>query len=115
MNKYTKNLIYIFSFLFASYSFAAEPAKDTVIIVSADWCTYCHKAKNDINTDPKLSEVIKSYNVILIDYDVDKDFVSGYNIKTLPTFLVLKNDKKETKRKVGYKNSNDLVKFLQDK
>jgi thiol-disulfide isomerase/thioredoxin len=86
--------------------------KKTLLIFSADWCKSCQIAKNDINNDPKLSETIKEYEVIILDYDLDKDAVSGYNIKNIPTFVIL-SDNKETKRKVGYKGGSEaLNKFL---
>lgn len=84
----------------------------TLLIFSADWCKYCQIAKNDIDTDPYLVETIKQYEVIVLDYDLDKDAVAGYNIKTIPTFIVLENNK-EIKRQVGYKGGHrKLEKFL---
>lgn len=87
-------------------------ASKTLLIFSADWCEYCQKAKNDIEKDIHLSETVKQYEIIIIDYDIDKDAVSGYNIKTIPTFIVLKNNK-EVKRQIGYNGSHkQLNKFL---
>lgn len=84
----------------------------TLLIFSADWCKYCQIAKNDINTDPRLSETIKKYEIVIWDYDLDKEAVIGYNIKTIPTFIVLENNK-ETKRQIGYRGGpKQLNKFL---
>ncbi len=84
----------------------------TLLIFSADWCKYCQVAKNDINNDPELSETVKNYEIVILDYDVDKDAVRGYNIKTIPAFIVLENNK-EIKRKIGYKGGRrELNRFL---
>lgn len=87
-------------------------ASKTLLIFSADWCKYCQIAKNDINTDPRLSETIKKYEIVIWDYDLDKEAVIGYNVKTIPTFIVLENNK-ETKRQIGYRGGpKQLNKFL---
>lgn len=83
----------------------------TLIIFSANWCKYCQIAKHDINSDPELSETIKKYEVIFIDYDKDKEIVEGYRVKSIPAFIIYNNGK-EQKRLNGYKNSKQLNSFL---
>lgn len=91
--------------------YAYDTSEKTLLIFSAPWCKYCQIAKNDINTDKELSETIKKYEVIIVNYDIDKDMVDGYNIKTIPTFIILEN-KKEVKRCVGYKGAKNLNQFI---
>ncbi len=91
-------------------SFAKDQTK-TLLIFSADWCKYCQVAKHDINKDPELSETIKNYEVILIDYDKDKDIVEGHNIKSIPSFIIFEGGK-EKSRLVGYKGPKHLNNFL---
>ena len=94
------------------FAFSQEPkCKKVLLIFSADWCTFCHKAKEDMSNHKILSEIIKNYEIVDIDFDVDKDIVEGYNIKTIPAFVVF-DEGKEVGRKVGYRNPNDLIKFL---
>lgn len=90
----------------------ANNSKKTLLIFSANWCQYCQVAKNDINTDPKLSEIVKNYEIVELDFDVDKDVVTGYNVKSIPTFIIHENGK-ELGRKVGYSGgSKSLYGFL---
>lgn len=91
--------------------YAYDSSEKTLLIFSAPWCKYCQIAKNDINTDKELSETIKNYEVIVVDYDMDKDMVEGYNIKTIPAFIILKN-KKEVKRHIGYNGAKHLNQFI---
>jgi thiol-disulfide isomerase/thioredoxin len=86
-------------------------AEKTLIIFSADWCKYCQVAKNDMKNDPQLSEIIKNYTIVDVNFDVDKDIVKGYNIKTIPAFVVFENGK-EKGRKIGYHGPSNLVNFL---
>ncbi len=61
--------------------------------------------------DIKLSEMIKNYDIIELDYDVDKDVVNGYNIKVVPSFVIM-HQGKELGRKAGYDGSLSLYNFL---
>lgn len=84
----------------------------TLLIFSASWCQYCQIAKNDINTNPNLMETIKDYEVVVLDFDLDKDAISGYNIKSVPTFVILQ-DNREIRRQIGYKGGHEkLNRFL---
>jgi thioredoxin-related protein len=91
------------------FSYAGDN-KPTLIVFSADWCAYCQKAKNDINNDPELSNIVKNYYVVTADFDVDKDLVEGYNVKSIPTFVVINGN--VVTKKVGYNGVKDLTKFL---
>jgi thioredoxin 1 len=107
--------VYILSCLISistALAFSQEPkCKRVLIIFSADWCNPCQQAKDDMNNHKVLSEIIKNYEIIDIDFDVDKDIVTGYNIKTIPAFVVFE-DGNELKRKTGYNGPNKLIEFL---
>jgi thioredoxin-related protein len=90
---------------------AYDNQKKTLLIFSASWCQYCQIAKNDINTNNKLSEIIKNYDIIELDHAVDKDAFTGYNIKTLPTFVIMQNGR-EIGRSTGYNGYRSLYNFL---
>jgi thioredoxin-related protein len=92
------------------YSFGDEEYRPTLIVFSADWCGHCQNAKRDLNNHKELSETVKQYHVVTANYDVDKDLVEGYNIKTIPTFVVIKGNK--VTKKVGYNGPKDLNQFL---
>jgi len=92
--------------------FAFDNTNEKVLIIfSADWCKYCQIAKNNIQNDPQLSEIVKNYTIVDVDFDVDKDIVEGYNIKTIPAFVIYEGGK-ELRRKIGYQGPNDLTNFL---
>jgi thiol-disulfide isomerase/thioredoxin len=86
--------------------------KPVLIMFSADWCKYCQVAKKDINNDKVLSEVVKNYQVVTADFDVDKDLVEGYDIKSIPSFVTIKG--RTVTKKIGYKGPKDLTKFLEE-
>lgn len=91
------------------FSYASDN-KPTLIVFSADWCSFCQKTKHDMNNDNELSEIVKHYYVVTADFDVDKELVDGYNVKTIPTFVVINGN--VVTKKVGYNGVKDLTKFL---
>ena len=93
-------------------AFSQEPkCKKVLLIFSADWCHYCQKAKEDMQTDPVLSNIMKNYEIVNIDFDNEKEIVRGHNIKMIPAFIIF-NDGTEINRQIGYRNSRELNRFL---
>jgi thioredoxin 1 len=92
-------------------AFENNKPEKTLLIFSAEWCGPCKLVHKDLIEDKNLSEVIKNYNIIDVDYDVDTDLVSGYNVKIVPTFIIYQ-DGKELKRQSGYSSSKILFNFL---
>lgn len=90
---------------------AQEKPQKTLLFFTAKWCQYCIIAKNDINNHEQLSEIIKNYEIIELDFNKDKDIIDGHNVKSLPTFIIYQ-DGKELSRHVGYRGPKDLIKFL---
>ena len=86
--------------------------KKTLLFFTATWCGSCKVAANDMNSNEKLQDVLKNYDVVTLDYDVDTDVVRGYNIKLVPSFVIMHKGK-EVGRKVGYSGKpNELYNFL---
>lgn len=112
MAKNSLSTVFILSFLISfvsTFSFGNDD-KPTLVIFSADWCSTCLKAKNDINNNEALKETVKNYYVVVADFDIDKDLVEGYNIKTIPTFVIIRGTR--VTKKIGYNGSKDLLNFI---
>lgn len=104
--------IFLLSFLISLATILSyADNKKTLLIFGAKWCNFCQVAKQDMNNDKDLSEVVKNYSIIDLDYDTDKDMIDGYDVKTLPTFIIYQNGK-EIKRLAGYRGSKQLLRFL---
>lgn len=105
--------IFLLSFLISCatlFCYGNESEK-TLLIFGAKWCKYCVLAKNDMQSNQVLSDKLKDYTIVELDYDKDKEIILGHNVKTLPTFIVFQNGK-EIKRYTGYRGPNDLSIFL---
>jgi thiol-disulfide isomerase/thioredoxin len=99
-------LLYIFLATITSVN-----AEDSLLFFTADWCSHCIKAKEDIEAN----NIEAFNNLIYINYDQSKDFVKSYNIKKIPTFILLNDKGKEIDRKVGYSGIKNLIEFVRKK
>jgi thioredoxin-related protein len=111
MNKFVILGLFLALVLSAVTAFSVEKEDKTLIIFSAKWCHFCQIAQRDMQQNKDLSEELKSYTIIEIDFDKEKDIVEGYNIKSIPSFVKFQGGK-EVGRAVGYKGADNLLKFL---
>lgn len=80
-----------------------------IIRISAMWCSSCIIMKSRFN------EVIKNYNLDIIDYDydLDEDKIKEYNIgEILPVYIKIE-DNKEIKRLIGEHSKQELIEFIE--
>jgi len=78
-----------------------------VFYFTADWCYPCKKVRpivEEINRD----SIIKFQ---LIDVDLEMELVKKFEIRSVPTFILLK-DGKEIKRITGAKTKEQLGDFI---
>ena len=85
---------------------AATHAKKLVLIFGAVWCPYCKDLKKDIINIREFD----NYIVCFIDIDDNKTITNKFQIKELPTSIILHNDTEEA-RKSGYKKT-EYIKWL---
>jgi thioredoxin 1 len=82
--------------------------KDKIILIfGAEWCKYCLLLKNNLET---LN--LDNYKIYFIDVDENKELKIKYDVKSLPTSIILSNEKIISK-KIGF-NKNDYNKWLED-
>lgn len=82
--------------------------KKLLIIFGADWCPYCKDLKKDVSR----IENFTYYIVCFINTDKNKDIVSEFKIKSLPTSIIVDKENEEV-RKTGYKY-RDYEKWLEE-
>lgn len=74
---------------------------------TADWCAPCKKTKpivEEINKDGAIKFQI-------IDVDSSIDLVRAFEIKSVPTFIIIK-DAEIVKRSTGAQNYDELIELL---
>lgn len=80
---------------------------NSIIKFSATWCKNC----------PTLSKVLYSIplgftTLVEVDIDQEPDMAKAYNIRMLPTLVLLNSTGEEIKRCSGVKSKDFLLQFL---
>lgn len=78
-----------------------------LIFFSAQWCAACQTMK------PTVEQVTKQLGVPVskIDTDYEASYTAEYNVKSIPTLILLENGT-EIKRLVGNQPENKLREFI---
>jgi thioredoxin 1 len=77
-----------------------------VFYFTADWCGPCKRVR------PIVEELTKDgYSFQIIDVDIEKELVEKFEISSVPTFILFKNEK-SVKRISGAQTRNQLEDFI---
>jgi len=80
-----------------------------VFYFTADWCGPCKKVR------PIVEELTRDgYSFQIIDVDIEKELVKKFEITSVPTFILFKNEK-SIKRISGAQTKNQLEIFINEK
>lgn len=78
-----------------------------LLYFTAEWCNPCAR------TRPFAEELVNDgYRINFIDADSEVDMVKNFNIKSIPTFVLIE-DNVETKRINGAKTKQELIDFIE--
>jgi thiol-disulfide isomerase/thioredoxin len=92
-----KFLLFFAVFLLTSKAFA-----DDILIFSASWCPPCTKLKEFLKSG-YYEELKESGHVVtIVDIDLDPELKKKWNITSVPTTIVFKENKEEKDRFIGY-------------
>jgi thiol-disulfide isomerase/thioredoxin len=78
-----------------------------ILYFTADWCNPCQRTK-------PVAEELNSEGVIrfqFIDVDTEMELVKRFEIKSVPTFILIE-DGKEVARMNGAKNKDQFLEFI---
>lgn len=82
-----------------------------LIVISAVWCPSClilNKHLKKISDETKIT-------IEKLDYDLDEDKISNYNVGDKLPVIILMKDNKEVSRLIGEKSYDDIIEFIGDK
>lgn len=78
-----------------------------VLYFTAEWCKPCERTR-PIAEDLRRDGLI---DFIFVDVDYELDLLEKFGIKSVPTYVLLKNGV-EVKRMTGAKNREDFLEFI---
>ena len=80
-----------------------------LIVISAVWCPSCLILNKHLK---KLKVEYANIEIDKLDYDLDEDEVSKYNVGTKLPVIIIKNSEKEVDRLIGEKSYEEIIEFL---
>ena len=81
----------------------------TIFYFTADWCGPCKKTRPIVE---ELNKDLSLVNIKIIDVDSEMELAKQFEIKSVPTFVVIK-DNNEIKRVVGAQTKSSLMELMQ--
>jgi thiol-disulfide isomerase/thioredoxin len=80
-----------------------------ILYFTAEWCNPCQRTKpiaEELNRDGII-------DIQFIDADSELELIKSFEIKSIPTFILIKNGK-EIKRMNGAKTREQFLEFISD-
>lgn len=85
---------------------SARENKPLLVMVTAEWCGYCHKMLRHTFPNPKVAaRVNDEYVPILLDADEYPELIQKLKIGAMPTVLIVAPDRKIIRRISGFKTA----------
>ncbi|WP_127844397.1 thioredoxin family protein [Psychroflexus aestuariivivens] len=94
--------------------FAEEQERLIFVDVYAIWCRPCREMSKYVFTNPHVGKYFTETFInkkINAERGVGIDLVKKYNVKALPTLLILDSDENLIAKTTGYQSSNQLLRF----
>ena len=82
-----------------------------IIKINAMWCPGCIVSKSIWNN---IEKKYPDHEYISLDYDLDDDVVSSYNVGDILPVVIIESDGKEIKRIIGEKTEKEILKEVSD-
>lgn len=78
----------------------------------AEWCAPCKMLSRSLE-DAKADIESLMITIEEIDIDQDMDTARKYNVRGVPTLIMVSEAGDEVRRKAGYMNSDELIRFAE--
>lgn len=85
-----------------------------VLVFGAGWCVWCQKMESETMTASRVRSRMDEMKVLKhkVDIERNKDIASKYNIKSIPSVLLVDGDETVIGRREGYMNVKDMLSWL---
>ena len=96
---------------------SAESGQPVLAVFSASWCPPCKSMKANVYPRAEVvAELESSWEPVYIDIDREKQLASQYNIRAVPSYVLMDADGREFDRfSGGYPDANSWINRLNKK
>lgn len=91
---------------------AKDQNKQMVLFFTAKNCKYCEMMKKDVLPNVGVQQALNRYIYHVVDLDLEPSFGQKFNIKLLPTIMVIDGDEQIQKQTTGYMSADVLINWL---
>jgi hypothetical protein len=81
---------------------AKKEGKPAILLLHADWCSWCKKFQDETVQDPRIRAMQGRFVWIRVNSDKQKDFQTKYQQNGFPLILILASDGQVSRRIDGY-------------
>lgn len=100
----------ILSFLFLIL-FTSNVIADDLLFFSADYCSWCHKMKNETLSKPRIKGLLKKFKVKNHDFIKDRTLAMKYGITKIPGYVILDDEQNVKLYGYGFKTEEEFLKW----
>ena len=94
---------------------AQASGKPILVFVTANWCHYCQKMKQETWRSPDVElAVSRQFETLVLEPEKNGDIVQRLGVESLPTTLVFQPDGKLIARKKGFMPATSAIRWLGD-
>lgn len=98
----------------AAYDSAKESGKPLIVLITADWCKWCHKLERDSIAPLRANGELDDCEFIVLDLDQDKEAKQIVGDNPIPVLMRYQftNGKWQASKMAGYKPKDEVRAFL---
>lgn len=94
---------------------ARRTRKPILVFVTAKWCHFCNKMKDETWANPAVSQpVAATFETLVLDADRDKEAVSSFGLKSFPATLMFTADGQYVGQSSGFMSSAKTMAWLRE-
>lgn len=91
---------------------AKEQNKQMVLFFTSKDCKYCEQMKRDVLPNVGVQQALNRYIYHVVDLDLEPSFGQKFNIRALPTIMIIDGNEQIQKQTVGYMSADVLINWL---
>lgn len=98
----------------AAYNSAKESGKPLIVLITADWCEWCHKLERESIAPLRANGELDDCEYIVLDLDHDKEAKQIVGKQSIPVLMRYQftNGKWQASKMAGYKPKDEVLSFL---
>jgi FKBP-type peptidyl-prolyl cis-trans isomerase 2 len=98
----------------AALAAAKKDGKPAVLVLHAEWCSFCKKLFNETMPDPRISSLSDKFVWIKVNSDKLSDFKRTYGQNGFPMIVLFKGDGSMVQKLDGYQEPSKLRAMLEE-